>query len=68
MRSDFKPLHLQEANKKLERQLSSAACCQTEEDEAPLCEEESVQSVSLWKKFLGFFKTNASEFPDDLYK
>lgn len=68
MRSDFKPLHLQEANKKLERELSSAAYHQTQEDETPVCEEESVQSVSLWKKFLGLFKTSASEFPDDLYK
>ena len=68
MRSDFKPVHLQEANRKLERQLSSAASYQKREDQGPVCEEESVQNTSIWKKFLGLFKSNSFEFPEDLHK
>ena len=60
MRSDFKPVHLQEANHKLDKLLSSLERLQEEEDE--------IVEMSLWKKFLGLFKTSPFELPEDLYK
>jgi|AGBJ01.1.fsa_nt_gi hypothetical protein len=68
MRNDFKPVHLQEANRKLETALSSVVHSQKLEDEDPVCEEVGVENVSWWKKFLGLFKSNTFDFPEDLHK
>ncbi|GIT99901.1 hypothetical protein TSL6_04080 [Sulfurovum sp. TSL6] len=64
MRSDFKPVYLKQANDKLDRDLVSLKQAQKEND---IPKDENVQ-ISLWQKFLGFFKTNPSELPEDLYK
>jgi DNA/RNA-binding domain of Phe-tRNA-synthetase-like protein len=64
MRSDFKPVHLKEANAKLDRDLVSFKQAQ-KENKHP--EDDNVH-ISLWEKFLGFFKTNPSELHEDLYK
>jgi len=64
MRSDFKPLHLKQANAKLDRHVLSSGQYQKEND---IHKDENVQ-ISLWQKFLGFFQTNPSELPEDLYK
>lgn len=65
MRSDFKPVHLQKANRELDAlELSSARS--KKQDDIP--KDENTHSVSLWKKFLGLFKSNSSEFPEDFYK
>ena len=68
MRNDFKPVHLQEANRKLDTELSAAESYQKLDQEDHVCEEESVQNVSFWEKFLGLFKSNPVKFPEDLYK
>ena len=60
MRSDFKPVHLKQANDELDKLLSSLEHLQEEEDE--------IVEMSLWKKFLGLFKTSPFELPEDLYK
>lgn len=52
MRSDFKPVHLKEANEKLERELVSLKQAQ-KEDITPT--DDSVQT-SLWEKFVGVLK------------
>jgi len=61
MRTDFNPEHLKEANEKLDGLLSSV--------------EKSVEQYkdievnkSLWERFLGLFKSNPFELPEDLYK
>jgi hypothetical protein len=64
MRSDFKPVHLKQANAKLDRHVLSSERYQKQND---IPKDENVQ-MSLWQKFLGFFKTNPSELPEDLYK
>ena len=64
MRSDFKPVHLQQANAKLERDLVSTPVYQKENN---MQKGENVQ-MSLWKKFLGLFKTSPFELPEELYK
>jgi hypothetical protein len=64
MRSDFKPVHLKQANAKLDRHVLSSERYQKEND---IHEVENVQ-MSLWKKFLGLFKTNPFELPEGLYK
>lgn len=48
MRSDFKPLHLKEANAKLDKHVLSLP---------PYQEDKDVEKdhTSLWKKFLGLF-------------
>lgn len=54
MRNDFKPVHLKEANAKLDRDLLSSKRYQKEND---MHEGEKVQ-ISLWQKFLSLFTTN----------
>lgn len=61
MRNDFKPVHLQQANAKLDELISSS------EKGYEQYKDESVKK-SLWKKFLGLFKTSPFELPEDLYK
>lgn len=60
MRNDFKPVHLQQANAKLDKFLAIAEQYQKHKEETV--------KISLWKKFLGLFKTNPFELPEDLYK
>ena len=65
MRNDFRPVHLQEANKKLDDLVLSSARYQKQDD---LHKDENIHNVSLWKKLLGLFKTKPSEFPEDIYR
>ena len=60
MRNDFKPVHLKQANDELDKLLSSLEQHQEQEDE--------MVKKSLWKKFLGLFKTNPFELPEEFYK
>ena len=60
MRNDFKPVYLQQANVKLDRHLLSSERYQKQGD--------NIVKMSLWKKFLGLFKTSPFELPEDLYK
>ncbi len=60
MQSDFKPVHLQEANAKLDRHILSSERYQKNKDESV--------KISLWKKFLGLFKTNPFVLPEEFYK
>ena len=60
MRSDFKPVYLKQANDKLDKLISSLERLQEQEDE--------ILKKSLWKKFLGLFKANPFELPEEFYK
>jgi hypothetical protein len=60
MQTDFKPVHLKQANDKLNEFLSGLEQYQEDQDE--------IVKKSLWKKFLGLFKTSPFELPEDLYK
>ena len=60
MRSDFKPLHLQKANRKLEAHVLASEQYQKQHNVH--------KELSLWKKFLRLFKNNPFELPEDLYK
>ena len=53
MRSDFKPLHLKEANAKLDKHVLSLPPYQ--KDNKVIYNDKG--QTSLWKKFLGLFKT-----------
>ena len=64
MHSDFKPVHLQQANAKLERDLVSTPVYQKKNN---MHKGENVK-MSLWKKFLGLFKSSPFELPEELYK
>ncbi|GIT97457.1 hypothetical protein [Sulfurovum sp. TSL1] len=64
MQNDFEPVHLKEANAKLERELVSLKRDQTEEKHP---EDVSVQT-SLWERILGFFKNNPFVLPEDYSK
>lgn len=64
MQNDFKPVHLQEANAKLDRHVLLSERYQKYNDTHKA---ESVK-ISLWKKFLGLFKTSPFTLPEDLYK
>lgn len=61
MQTDFKPVHLKEANETLDELLSSIE--QTDERYKEL-----VVKKSLWQRFLELFKSNPFELPEDLYK
>lgn len=61
MQTDFIPVHLKQANEKLDELMSSL-----EKEYEPY--EETVEKDSLWKRFLGLFKRNPFELPEDLYK
>lgn len=60
MRTDFKPVHLKEANAKLDDLLSSYK--EQEQFQDPNIKK------SLWQRFLGLFKRNPFELPEELYK
>ncbi len=64
MRNDFIPVNLQQANRKLDRHVLLSERYQKYGD---VHKDNSVK-ISLWKKFLGLFKTNPFELPEDLYK
>ena len=64
MRNDFEPVHLQQANAKLDRDVLLSERYQKYDDAH---KDESVKT-SLWKKFLGLFKTSPFELPEELYK
>jgi len=64
MRNDFKPVHLQEANRRLERELLSKVRYQEQDDSY---KDETVKA-SFWEKLLGLFKSKSSEFPEELDK
>ena len=64
MHNDFEPVHLKEANAKLDRHVLSLNQYQKQND---IPKDENVQ-ISLWQKFLRFFKSNPFELPEDLYK
>ncbi|EIF51544.1 hypothetical protein [Sulfurovum sp. AR] len=60
MRSDFEPVHLKQANEKLDKILSSLKWPQEQEEE--------IVTKSLWKKFLDLFKRNPFELPEEFNK
>jgi hypothetical protein len=60
MLNDFKPAHLQHANVKLDKLLSTSIQYKKNDDTS--------NQISLWKKFLGLFKTNPFVLPEELYK
>ena len=64
MRNDFKPVHLKQANEKLDSDLLSSQRYQKQND---MHKGEKVQ-MSLWQKFVSLFKTNPFESSEDLYK
>ncbi|WP_309500225.1 hypothetical protein [Sulfurovum sp.] len=51
MQSNFKPVHLKNANAKLDKLLWEASAPMQENDDY----EKKVSGISLWKKFLGLF-------------
>jgi len=61
MQSDFEPVHLKEANEKLDELLSSSEIKQEQFEELKV-------EKSLWKRFVGLFKSNPFELPEDIYK
>ena len=61
MRTDFNPVHLQEVNKTLDELISSLQTKQEHHTEFKV-------KKSLWQRFLGLFKSNPFELPEDLYK
>ena len=54
-------MHLKEANKKLDELIS------TSEEQQEHFQDLYIKK-SLWKRFLGLFKSNPFELPEDLYK
>ena len=64
MRNDFEPVHLKEANIKLDKELLSLKRDQ-KENKHPA--DDNVQT-SLWKKILGFFKNNPFALPEERSK
>ena len=60
MRNDFKPVHLQKANAKLDRHILSSERYQ-KHDDAP-------NQISLWKRFIRLLKTNPFVLPEEFYK
>ena len=64
MRNDFKPVHLQKANSKLDSHVLLSERYKKYDD----AYKDGKANVSLWKKFLGLFKTSPFELPEELYK
>jgi hypothetical protein len=64
MRNDFKPVHLQQANAKLDRHVLLSERYQKYNDAS---KNKSVK-ISLWKKFLRVFTTNPFVLPEEFYK
>ena len=61
MQTDFNPVHLKQANEKLDGFLSDL-------DTKYESYEEIKEKKSLWKRFLELFQSNPFELPEDLYK
>jgi len=61
MQTDFTPVHLKEANKKLDELILTSDKQQEQFQDLYI-------KKSLWKRFLGLFKSNPFELPEDLYK
>lgn len=61
MQTDFNPVHLKEANEKLDELIASVEEVQEQFEDLHI-------EKSLWKRFLGLFKSNPFELPEDLYK
>ncbi len=64
MRNDFKPVHLQQANAKLNKHVLSSERYQKYDDS----KQDGRIKISLWKKFLRIFTTNPFVLPEDFYK
>ena len=64
MHNDFKPVHLQTANAKLDGHVLLSERYQQYDD----AHKDGNVRNSLWKKFLGLFKTSPFELPEELYK
>jgi hypothetical protein len=64
MRNDFKPVHLQQANAKLNKHVLSSERYQKHDDS----KQDGRIKISLWKKFLRIFTTNPFVLPEDFYK
>jgi hypothetical protein len=61
MQTDFNPVHLKEANKKLDELISTSEKQQEQFQDLYI-------KKSLWKRFLGLFKSNPFELPEDIYR
>ena len=61
MQTDFKPVHLKQANDTLDELISSVEKIQEEYPDFKV-------KKSFWKWFLELFKSNPFELPEDLYK
>ena len=64
MRSDFEPVHLQQANSKLDRHVLSSERYQKDDDS----DQDGKKKISFWKKFLKLFTTNPFVLPEEFYK
>ena len=64
MRSDFEPLHLQQANAKLEKYLLSSKRYKTDDES----NQDGKNKISVWKKFLKLLTTNPFVLPEEFYK
>ena len=64
MRNDFKPVHLQQANAKLDRHVLSSERYQKHDD----LHKDGRIKISLWEKFIRVFTTNPFVLPEEFYK
>ena len=64
MRSDFEPVHLQQANAKLDEHLLSSERYQKDDDS----DQNGKKKISFWKKLLKLFTTNPFVLPEEFYK
>ncbi len=64
MRNDFKPVHLQKANSKLDSHVLLSERYKKYDD----AYKDGNAKSSLWKRFFGLFKTSPFELPEELYK
>ena len=61
MQTDFKPVHLKQANETLDELISSVEKIQEEHPDLKV-------KKSFWERFLGLFRNNPFELPEELYK
>ncbi|MCO4844969.1 MAG: hypothetical protein KC427_03015 [Sulfurovum sp.] len=64
MRNDFKPVHLQQVNAKLDRHVLSSERYQKHDD----TDQDGGVKISLWKKFIRLCTTNPFVLPEEFYK
>ena len=64
MRSDFKPVHLQQANAKLDRHPLFSERYVKDDDS----KQDGKIKISLWKRFIKLFTTNPFVLPEEFYK